>query len=84
MAGQNPHKMTLSLCQGVFDWKLNQQSIQLASSHQYHGNTVVMYQLTVCVCSNERPLDAQMRYFGEVLLNRPGFGTRCMAEEPLQ
>ena len=44
----------------------------------------VGYKLALCGCSNERPLDAQMKYFGEVLLNRPGFGTRCMAEEPLQ
>ncbi|XP_075994204.1 retinal-specific phospholipid-transporting ATPase ABCA4a [Genypterus blacodes] len=34
--------------------------------------------------SNERPMDAQMRYFGEVLLNKPGFGTRCMLDEPLE
>ncbi|MED6267504.1 Retinal-specific ATP-binding cassette transporter [Characodon lateralis] len=34
--------------------------------------------------SNERPMDAQMRYFGEVLLDKPGFGTRCMADEPLE
>uniref|UniRef100_A0A3Q2Z6G7 P-type phospholipid transporter n=1 Tax=Hippocampus comes TaxID=109280 RepID=A0A3Q2Z6G7_HIPCM len=34
--------------------------------------------------SNERPLDAQMRNLGEVLLDRPGFGTRCMADEPLE
>ncbi|XP_056155293.1 retinal-specific phospholipid-transporting ATPase ABCA4-like [Lampris incognitus] len=34
--------------------------------------------------SNERPLDAQMRYFAEVLLNKPGFGTRCMVDEPLE
>ncbi|KAF3836109.1 hypothetical protein F7725_028667 [Dissostichus mawsoni] len=33
---------------------------------------------------NERPMDAQMRYFGEVLLNKPGFGTRCMVDEPLE
>ncbi|CAL8399525.1 unnamed protein product, partial [Arctogadus glacialis] len=43
-----------------------------------------MYGRQFTFFSNERPLDAQMRYFGEVLLNRPGFGTRCMAEEPLQ
>uniref|UniRef100_A0A673W8V3 P-type phospholipid transporter n=1 Tax=Salmo trutta TaxID=8032 RepID=A0A673W8V3_SALTR len=24
------------------------------------------------------------RYFGEVLLNKPGFGTRCMVDEPLE
>lgn len=36
------------------------------------------------LCSNEHPSDAQMRYFGEVLLNKPGFGTRCMVEEPLE
>lgn len=35
-------------------------------------------------CSNERPLDPQMRYFGEVLLDKPGFGTRCMVDEPLE
>ncbi|XP_068199948.1 retinal-specific phospholipid-transporting ATPase ABCA4a isoform X2 [Antennarius striatus] len=34
--------------------------------------------------SNERPKDAQMRYFGEVLLDKPGFGTRCMLDEPLE
>uniref|UniRef100_A0A8C5BHU5 ATP-binding cassette, sub-family A (ABC1), member 4a n=1 Tax=Gadus morhua TaxID=8049 RepID=A0A8C5BHU5_GADMO len=42
-----------------------------------------MYGRQFTFFSNERPLDAQMKYFGEVLLNRPGFGTRCMAEEPL-
>lgn len=45
--------------------------------------------ITMCVlhfvlCSNERPMDAQMRYFGEVLLDKPGFGTRCMVDEPLE
>uniref|UniRef100_A0A3P9LUM4 P-type phospholipid transporter n=1 Tax=Oryzias latipes TaxID=8090 RepID=A0A3P9LUM4_ORYLA len=30
---------------------------------------------------NERPTDAQMRYFGNVLLDKPGFGTRCMVDE---
>lgn len=35
-------------------------------------------------CSNERPMDAQMRYFADVLLNKPGFGTRCMLDEPLE
>lgn len=34
--------------------------------------------------SNERPMDAQMRYFADVLLNKPGFGTRCMLDEPLE
>ncbi|XP_069554079.1 retinal-specific phospholipid-transporting ATPase ABCA4a isoform X2 [Brachyistius frenatus] len=34
--------------------------------------------------SNERPTDAPMRYFAEVLLDRPGFGTRCMVDEPLE
>lgn len=29
-------------------------------------------------------MDAQMRYFGEVLLDNPGFGTRCMVDEPLE
>lgn len=36
------------------------------------------------LCSNERPTDAQMRYFADVLLNKPGFGTRCMVDEPLE
>uniref|UniRef100_A0AAY4D0I1 P-type phospholipid transporter n=1 Tax=Denticeps clupeoides TaxID=299321 RepID=A0AAY4D0I1_9TELE len=26
----------------------------------------------------------EMRYFADVLLNKPGFGTRCMVEEPLE
>ncbi|CAJ1081870.1 retinal-specific phospholipid-transporting ATPase ABCA4a [Xyrichtys novacula] len=43
-----------------------------------------MYGRQYTFFSNERPLDAQMRYFGEVLLDKPGFGTRCMAEEPLE
>lgn len=29
-------------------------------------------------------MDAQMRYFADVLLNKPGFGTRCMLDEPLE
>uniref|UniRef100_A0A3Q2ZB20 ATP-binding cassette, sub-family A (ABC1), member 4a n=1 Tax=Kryptolebias marmoratus TaxID=37003 RepID=A0A3Q2ZB20_KRYMA len=33
---------------------------------------------------NERPIDPDMRYFGEVLLDKPGFGTRCMVDEPLR
>lgn len=33
--------------------------------------------------SNECPMDAQMNYLGEVLLDKPGFGTRCMVDEPL-
>ncbi|XP_035980943.1 retinal-specific phospholipid-transporting ATPase ABCA4 isoform X2 [Fundulus heteroclitus] len=43
-----------------------------------------MYGRQYTFFSNERPLDAQMRYFGEVLLDKPGFGTRCMADEPLE
>ncbi|XP_077480293.1 retinal-specific phospholipid-transporting ATPase ABCA4-like [Stigmatopora argus] len=43
-----------------------------------------MYGRQYTFFSNERPLDAQMRHFGEVLLDRPGFGTRCMADEPLE
>lgn len=34
--------------------------------------------------SNEHPADPKMRYFSEVLLDKPGFGTRCMVEEPLE
>uniref|UniRef100_A0A3Q3W540 P-type phospholipid transporter n=1 Tax=Mola mola TaxID=94237 RepID=A0A3Q3W540_MOLML len=43
-----------------------------------------MYGRQYTFFSNERPMDAQMRYFGEVLLNKPGFGTRCMVDEPLE
>ncbi|XP_027860620.1 retinal-specific phospholipid-transporting ATPase ABCA4a isoform X2 [Xiphophorus couchianus] len=43
-----------------------------------------MYGRQYTFFSNERPMDAQMRYFGEVLLDKPGFGTRCMADEPLE
>uniref|UniRef100_A0A8C4I740 P-type phospholipid transporter n=1 Tax=Dicentrarchus labrax TaxID=13489 RepID=A0A8C4I740_DICLA len=41
-----------------------------------------MYGRQYTFFSNERPMDAQMRYFGEVLLDKPGFGTRCMVDEP--
>uniref|UniRef100_A0A8C4IEI0 ATP-binding cassette, sub-family A (ABC1), member 4a n=1 Tax=Dicentrarchus labrax TaxID=13489 RepID=A0A8C4IEI0_DICLA len=43
-----------------------------------------MYGRQYTFFSNERPMDAQMRYFGEVLLDKPGFGTRCMVDEPLE
>ncbi|XP_062335379.1 retinal-specific phospholipid-transporting ATPase ABCA4-like isoform X2 [Osmerus eperlanus] len=43
-----------------------------------------MYGRQFTFFSNERPLTAEMRYFGEVLLNKPGFGTRCMVDEPLE
>nr|XP_057916447.1 retinal-specific phospholipid-transporting ATPase ABCA4a [Doryrhamphus excisus] len=43
-----------------------------------------MYGRQYTFFSNERPLDAQTRHLGEVLLDKPGFGTRCMAEEPLE
>uniref|UniRef100_A0A671UI51 ATP-binding cassette, sub-family A (ABC1), member 4a n=1 Tax=Sparus aurata TaxID=8175 RepID=A0A671UI51_SPAAU len=43
-----------------------------------------MYGRQYTFFSNERPMDAQMRYFGEVLLDNPGFGTRCMVDEPLE
>ncbi|XP_028288502.1 retinal-specific phospholipid-transporting ATPase ABCA4a [Parambassis ranga] len=43
-----------------------------------------MYGRQYTFFSNERPTDAQMKYFGEVLLDRPGFGTRCMVDEPLE
>ncbi|KAM9713003.1 retinal-specific phospholipid-transporting ATPase ABCA4a isoform 3-T3 [Menidia menidia] len=43
-----------------------------------------MYGRQYTFFSNERPVDAQMRYFGEVLLDKPGFGTRCMLDEPLE
>ncbi|RVE58979.1 hypothetical protein OJAV_G00199670 [Oryzias javanicus] len=43
-----------------------------------------MYGRQYTFFSNERPTDAQMRYFGNVLLDKPGFGTRCMLDEPLE
>ncbi|KAK2858624.1 hypothetical protein Q5P01_003244 [Channa striata] len=43
-----------------------------------------MYGRQYTFFSNERPMDAQMSYFGEVLLDKPGFGTRCMVDEPLE
>ncbi|XP_078147403.1 retinal-specific phospholipid-transporting ATPase ABCA4a isoform X1 [Centroberyx gerrardi] len=43
-----------------------------------------MYGRQFTFFSNERPMDAQLRYFGEVLLDKPGFGTRCMVDEPLE
>ncbi|XP_075869832.1 retinal-specific phospholipid-transporting ATPase ABCA4a [Nelusetta ayraudi] len=43
-----------------------------------------MYGRQYTFFSNERPMDAQMRYFADVLLNKPGFGTRCMLDEPLE
>ncbi|XP_044032286.1 retinal-specific phospholipid-transporting ATPase ABCA4a isoform X2 [Siniperca chuatsi] len=43
-----------------------------------------MYGRQYTFFSNEHPMDAEMRYFGEVLLDKPGFGTRCMVDEPLE
>nr|XP_055038477.1 retinal-specific phospholipid-transporting ATPase ABCA4a isoform X1 [Misgurnus anguillicaudatus] len=43
-----------------------------------------MYGRQFTFFSNEQMQSPEMRYFGEVLLNRPGFGTRCMADEPLE
>ncbi|XP_031439935.1 retinal-specific phospholipid-transporting ATPase ABCA4-like isoform X2 [Clupea harengus] len=43
-----------------------------------------MYGRQFTFFSNERAQDAGMRYFADVLLNKPGFGTRCMADEPLE
>ncbi|KAM8882220.1 retinal-specific phospholipid-transporting ATPase ABCA4a isoform 2-T2 [Synchiropus picturatus] len=43
-----------------------------------------MYGRQYTFFSNERPLGAGMRYFAEVLLDKPGFGTRCMVDEPLE
>uniref|UniRef100_A0A8C9STH1 P-type phospholipid transporter n=1 Tax=Scleropages formosus TaxID=113540 RepID=A0A8C9STH1_SCLFO len=43
-----------------------------------------MYGRQFTFFSNERTLDPEMIHFGEVLLNRPGFGTRCMLDEPLE
>ncbi|KAJ8010452.1 hypothetical protein DPEC_G00075220 [Dallia pectoralis] len=41
-----------------------------------------MYGRQFTFFSNERVMDPEMKYFGDVLLNKPGFGTRCMVEEP--
>ncbi|RXN15649.1 retinal-specific ATP-binding cassette transporter-like protein [Labeo rohita] len=43
-----------------------------------------MYGRQFTFFSNEQMQSPDMRYFGEVLLNRPGFGTRCMVDEPLE
>ncbi|TRY62479.1 hypothetical protein DNTS_007141, partial [Danionella cerebrum] len=43
-----------------------------------------MYGRQFTFFSNEKMQSPEMRYFGEVLLNRPGFGTRCMVDEPLE
>ncbi|KAM6900621.1 retinal-specific phospholipid-transporting ATPase ABCA4a [Xenentodon cancila] len=43
-----------------------------------------MYGRQYTFFSNEHPMDPQMRYFAEVLLDKPGFGTRCMVDEPLE
>uniref|UniRef100_A0A8C2KSS4 P-type phospholipid transporter n=1 Tax=Cyprinus carpio TaxID=7962 RepID=A0A8C2KSS4_CYPCA len=43
-----------------------------------------MYGRQFTFFSNEQMQSSDMRYFGEVLLNRPGFGTRCMVDEPLE
>uniref|UniRef100_A0A8C1ZWV5 P-type phospholipid transporter n=1 Tax=Cyprinus carpio TaxID=7962 RepID=A0A8C1ZWV5_CYPCA len=43
-----------------------------------------MYGRQFTFFSNEQIQSPDMRYFGEVLLNRPGFGTRCMVDEPLE
>ncbi|KAM9332939.1 retinal-specific phospholipid-transporting ATPase ABCA4a [Pholidichthys leucotaenia] len=43
-----------------------------------------MYGRQYTFFSNEIPSDIQMRYFGQVLLDKPGFGTRCMVDEPLE
>uniref|UniRef100_H3CTK4 ATP-binding cassette, sub-family A (ABC1), member 4a n=1 Tax=Tetraodon nigroviridis TaxID=99883 RepID=H3CTK4_TETNG len=53
---------------------------------EYPGLTLSpwMYGRQYTFFSNERPADAQMRYFAKVLLDKPGFGTRCMADEPLE
>ncbi|XP_056594353.1 retinal-specific phospholipid-transporting ATPase ABCA4a [Triplophysa dalaica] len=43
-----------------------------------------MYGRQFTFFSNEQMQSPEMRYFGDVLLNRPGFGTRCMLDEPLE
>lgn len=49
-----------------------------------HWKLCSFYSDVDVLCSNEHPTDAQMRYFAEVLLDKPGFGTRCMVDEPLE
>ncbi|XP_040926208.1 retinal-specific phospholipid-transporting ATPase ABCA4-like isoform X1 [Betta splendens] len=43
-----------------------------------------MYGRQYTFFSNERPADAEMSHLGTVLLDKPGFGTRCMVDEPLE
>uniref|UniRef100_A0AAR2IJC1 P-type phospholipid transporter n=1 Tax=Pygocentrus nattereri TaxID=42514 RepID=A0AAR2IJC1_PYGNA len=43
-----------------------------------------MYGRQFTFFSNEQTEMADMKYFADVLLNRPGFGTRCMVDEPLK
>ncbi|RXM35459.1 Retinal-specific ATP-binding cassette transporter [Acipenser ruthenus] len=42
-----------------------------------------MYGKQFTFFSNEQPESEPMKHFGDVLLNKPGFGTRCMKSEPL-
>ncbi|XP_066547830.1 retinal-specific phospholipid-transporting ATPase ABCA4 isoform X2 [Amia ocellicauda] len=42
-----------------------------------------MYGQQFTFFSNELHLNKQMKHFEDVLLNKPGFGTRCMQDEPL-
>ncbi|XP_036410765.1 retinal-specific phospholipid-transporting ATPase ABCA4-like [Megalops cyprinoides] len=43
-----------------------------------------MYGQQFTFFSNERPSHEDMNHFADVLLNRPGFGTRCMLDQPLE
>ncbi|XP_041125605.1 retinal-specific phospholipid-transporting ATPase ABCA4 [Polyodon spathula] len=43
-----------------------------------------MYGKQFTFFSNEQPESEPMKHFGDVLLNKPGFGTRCMKSEPLE
>ncbi|XP_069050210.1 retinal-specific phospholipid-transporting ATPase ABCA4 isoform X2 [Lepisosteus oculatus] len=42
-----------------------------------------MYGQQFTFFSNEQPSNEQIKYFEDVLLNKPGFGTPCMQDEPL-
>ncbi|XP_067845678.1 retinal-specific phospholipid-transporting ATPase ABCA4 [Heptranchias perlo] len=42
-----------------------------------------MYGKQYTFFSNERPCDKKLSHLTEVLLNKPGFGTRCMRENPI-
>lgn len=63
---------------------MEDSTLSLGTFKKYKFTWILYSFYSDVLCSNEHPSDAQMRYFGEVLLNKPGFGTRCMVDEPLE